>query len=93
MRKSLVVLLMVVFVLSMSVDAIAASDGCPGKGAQLKDGSGCGQVGQCDRQAECKKDCDKCEKREDCKKECDKKGASKGAGKGGCGKGKGGCGK
>lgn len=91
MRKSLVVLMLVLFVLSFSVDAIAAP-ASKGNGAQLKDGS-CGKVGQCDK-VECDKDCSKCENKEECKKECQKKGAGKGqcgkgAGKGQCGKGAG----
>ncbi|MCK5000538.1 MAG: hypothetical protein KAS23_13430 [Anaerohalosphaera sp.] len=97
MRKSLVVLLLVVFVLSMSVDAFAANKGA-GKGQQLRDGSG---SGQCDRECDGSGagDCDRKGDRKrlrdgsgggQCDKDCDGQGSGQGKGRG---KGKGRCGK
>ena len=43
MRKGILVLVMAIFVLSMSVEVMAANER-DGSGKQLKDGSGCGQI-------------------------------------------------
>ena len=60
MRKGILVLVMALFVLSMSVEVMAANE-CDGTGQQLRDGSGggCGQVqGECDGSGPGKGECD-----------------------------------
>ena len=93
MRKGILVLVVALFVLSMSVETMAAAGECDGTGQQLRDGSGggCGQVqGECDGSGPGKGECDgsgegkgkRCGKR-------DGKGNGKGCGKGnGQGKGR-----
>jgi hypothetical protein len=59
MRKSILILVVALFAISMSVEVMAAAGECDGTGQQLKDGSGCGQAqGECDGSGSGKGECD-----------------------------------